>query len=776
MFKNLKLGMKLAYGFGVILAILILVGLFASFNMKSATTKSVRLSDEYLKELELSVDFERHYRTVMFNIRGYSLSENKEYLKICREEFEEVKTHLGEAKEFSGKYPNLTLLKKNLEIIEPLLVEYEKLINETERMDDERDAMRIVMDESAKKFVGLVNDYLSGQNSKLEKEYGAGAVKVKGRHTKITLINNVVDFGNEIRIANYKSQAIRDFTIIQAALVKFEEIDKTVAELKKYTTQEEDLKELDGVLAASHEYKSATEKIMKNFEDMDNLNKTRNSLAEKLLESVSEITKVAVESSSKLSKENANALSLSTGLVIIGLIVAVFIGIIITLVISKIITKPVFKIVDVMKKVAEGDFTVKSGIDSKDEIGILANNIDTTVKEIGKLIKNIKDSAQSVKQSSSLVEEKVHHISSASQETASSVEETSSTIEEFSSNLNMVSDNVEVQASAVTQTTASAAQVSASVKNVAGSTKSMSSSVNQTSAAIEEMMANLATITDNINVVNSKAKESGDTANDSKEAVNKSNDGIIQIKNSMTELVKIIEGLGISAENIGNIVDVITEISEQTNLLALNAAIEAARAGEHGKGFAVVADEVRKLAERSSNATKEIGGIIKNIQTETQKAVDSTRSNAKLADNGVELSNLVGTALESIVSKVQEMVSLISQVTAAMNEQNTTSKQIVKQVELIQSATTEVNSATQEQSNAVSEIVKSMDNVDKITHQIKNAMAEQKSGVGQINLAMSQINQAAQENSRSADELALESKNLNGIASNLAESVSIFKV
>jgi len=461
-------------------------------------------------------------------------------------------------------------------------------------------------------------------------------------------------------------------------------------------------------------------------------------------------------------------------------IVVVVLGFIISLVlgytITKSITKPVMHIVEVMNKVAEGDFTVKAEIKTKDEIGVLGNNVNNTITTLGELIKKIKISAGSVSNTSEILADRVKLIASSSEETAASVEETSSTIEEFSQTTEHIKKSVDSQAAAVTQTTSSANQMSANLKQISNSINEVKNAINQSSAAIEEMMRNIQTITGNVNIVDEKSKESGIAANHSRDAVKKSNTGIETIKNNMITLVEVINGLGKSADNIGSIIEVIDDISEQTNLLALNAAIEAARAGEHGKGFAVVADEVRKLAERSSKATKEISKIIKGIQDETLKAVKTTNEGAKYADEGVKFSQLVGDSLKGIINKVNETSGLIKQISVAMNEQNEASSQIVHQMEKVNNLTAEVTNASSEQTKGIDEIVKAMNNVCGISEQIKGAMEEQNTGSKQITMAITEISKGSQLNSQSAQELAKESENLKDISDNLKGMIKIFKV
>ena len=467
-----------------------------------------------------------------------------------------------------------------------------------------------------------------------------------------------------------------------------------------------------------------------------------------------------------------NSKNLSITFIIIGFIGALILGFI--LAIS--ITQPVLSVVKTMQSVADGDLTTECGVTSKDELGLLGNNIESTQKKLNFLLNGVKNSAEKVKNTSISLEKKVALIASSSQQAAAGVEETSATMNEFSATIESIVNNVESQSAAIIHTNSSASQMAGNIKNVTGTLMEIKNSISQTSAAIEEMMKNISTITDNVNMVDLKAKESGSSAYSGKEAVLKTNSGMELIKTNMSNLVTIISGLGKSAENIGSIIEVISDISEQTNLLALNAAIEAARAGEHGKGFAVVADEVRKLAERSSKATKEISDIIKGIQSEAKTAVASTNEGAKLADNGFKLSLEAETALNGILHNFQEMSSLIKQVSISMNEQNKASEQIVRQVEKVNLATEQVANASNEQSKGVEEIVRAMSNVTMITEQIKNAMTEQRKGGQQINSAIMEISSGAKLNSQTAQDVAFEAEELKRISEQLSEGVSVFKL
>jgi len=214
-----------------------------------------------------------------------------------------------------------------------------------------------------------------------------------------------------------------------------------------------------------------------------------------------------------------------------------------------------------------------------------------------------------------------------------------------------------------------ASEIAAGTEDVAGKTSTAAVASEEMAATSEEIARNCQNAADSSN-------RAGGSARAGAEVVRQTTSGMERIATRVKEAASTVEQLGSRSDQIGQIVGTIEDIADQTNLLALNAAIEAARAGEQGRGFAVVADEVRALAERTTKATREIGEMIRAIQNDTRGAVSAIEDGVSEVERGAEHSVASGKALEEILEQVNEVTTQISQIATAAEQQTSTTGEI----------------------------------------------------------------------------------------------------
>ena len=265
----------------------------------------------------------------------------------------------------------------------------------------------------------------------------------------------------------------------------------------------------------------------------------------------------------------------------------------------------------------------------------------------------------------------------------------------------------------------SANQIQSRTVEMAAGASEQNSQTIEVASSIEEMNYTITDSTKNASEAANKAEQAGDKARNGGRVVEETIQGINRIAEVVTKSAITIEELGKSSDQIGAIIKVINEIADQTNLLALNAAIEAARAGEHGRGFAVVADEVRKLAERTTGATNEITQMIKRIQEDTGGAVESIERGKEEVEKGKMLALDAGNALQEIILNTDEVTLIINQLAAASEEQNATSHQITRNVELIQNVTQQSTISTEQINQSAENLYSLTENLQKLVSQFQ---------------------------------------------------------
>ena len=335
----------------------------------------------------------------------------------------------------------------------------------------------------------------------------------------------------------------------------------------------------------------------------------------------------------------SNATALSFVMIAVSLAVAV-ISLFISLRIITSITRPLGHAKLITQEIADGNLTKRITLASQDEIGEICGSINNIVVHFHEVITRVAHNTQQV-------------------------------------------------SSASTQLSYAAEQMASGAARVAGQADTVAT-------ASEEMAATSNEIAQNCTSAASSSQQANAAAAAGAEVVKGTVIGMNQIAKNVRESALSISNLGTKSEQIGGIVGTINDIADQTNLLALNAAIEAARAGEHGRGFAVVADEVRALAQRTTTATKEIGHLIKSVQAETRDAIKVMESGVREVERGTLEAAKSGTALEEILQQISSVTMQVNQIATAAEEQTATTDEITGNIQSISEVVQSTASSAQE--------------------------------------------------------------------------------
>ena len=247
-------------------------------------------------------------------------------------------------------------------------------------------------------------------------------------------------------------------------------------------------------------------------------------------------------------------------------------------------------------------------------------------------------------------------------------------------------------------------EISANATQTANGSETQRDQVHQVATAMQEMSATVHEVSENSNKAAESARQASETARQGGAIVEDTLGRMREIADSVRETAHKVQELGNRSDQIGKIVGVIDDIADQTNLLALNAAIEAARAGEQGRGFAVVADEVRKLAERTTKATKEIADMIGKVQVETRAAVEKMQSGTQQVEKGVEVTARAGESLKEIIGQADHVGQMVTHIATAATQQSSATEQVNNNMEQINRLVAESAEGAQQSAQACEQL------------------------------------------------------------------------